>query len=309
MSNQREICVCTHVCVLRSRCAATLPISSAWIGAHVEVQCSFRVYLPPLRIWLWPPEAWNLAASSDNSRGRKHCLISWRRWAPSASSAISLKSKVSSAGAQRERSRKPCVVLFSIPTKTWRTPWGYWDPTSGENWRYRSDPEVLFEAEFNFSSWQERYRYREHTQSRPFFWNRFWFCRSTLIASRNFHSDRLSSCVLGRKKRCCKGCIWKQECKAKPTDAVVYVANCNKLAFISVKFPCTTYTKLALLFSCGTVWRASSMLMLTPIVSDTSLCLVRGISAQARARNSENSFHRLRADNRWHLRCYLRPEG
>jgi len=29
MSNQREICVCTHVCVLRSRCAATLPISSA----------------------------------------------------------------------------------------------------------------------------------------------------------------------------------------------------------------------------------------------------------------------------------------
>ena len=144
-----------------------------------------------------------------------------------------------------------------------------------------------------------------HTQSKPFFWNRFWFCRSTLIASRNFHSDRLSSCVLGRKKRCCKGCMWKQECKAKPTDAVVYVANCNKLAFISVKFPCTTYTKLALLFSCGAVWRASSMLLhqvlskITPIVSDTSLlCLVRGISAQARARNSENSFRRLRADNR-----------
>ena len=62
-------------------------------------------------------------------------------------------------------------------------------------------------------------------------------------------------------KTSAKECIWKQQCKAKPTDAVVYVANCNKLAFISVKFPCTTYTKLALLFSCGTVWRASSMLL------------------------------------------------
>ena len=44
MNKVRSVCV--HACVLRSRCAATFPISSAWIGAHNAVS----VFIFPLYV-------------------------------------------------------------------------------------------------------------------------------------------------------------------------------------------------------------------------------------------------------------------
>ena len=130
--------VCVHVCVLRSRCAATFPMSSAWIGAHVA-QRSFRVCLPPyvsdcgllMRI---------LAVSPINLRARRHCLRAGGGGHLPPAAPHSRRRGFWPPGPEKGTIPKnACCALLCFHknmTDSLRLQW----------WK----------ADFNFSSWQER---------------------------------------------------------------------------------------------------------------------------------------------------------
>ena len=95
-----------------------------------------------------------LAVSPDNLRARRHCLRSWRRWAPSAS-------RVLKSGPRKGNNRENRVLCSSL---------------------FPQKQDGLLEVTVLKSRVQlqqltgeiDRDRYREHTQSKLFFWNRFW---------------------------------------------------------------------------------------------------------------------------------------